>query len=581
MSSPLPIHYDPFSTFLSAVVAIVATWLTFGYEFIQLFLYRRRLLDRHRARRVKREEVQKRRAVKEARRVKAEGRRNQGEEEERRGLMEPGSGPSSGHGHDADELDAQRPGSTSTPTPTINITLDPTADLQDDDEEEEEETGGEDDAQPHPNENGPQFERHEMLAPKRFKAPSGWNGEETSGMISPRSVGPDPMIRSDSLASSSSPDRNVHRRAWTGFNPSDEDLSRTRGSIPRPGSGMSRQGSGPSVATEYDISPHDYAPQNNSIYNDDQHRNQDRPYSHRSESLTTTFSNTSTESLPSLSSSRDYRYSNTEDGNRSMSMTSRASTGNSIANDPTISTAAVQAYAGGAMSLRMRELAHSKPRSISLMWREIFEDLKSGVNRKVLIKGTLLGSSAFCMHYEGMRSMRLGHGIAGLKGGVEWSWTWVGISWVIACAASIVAVVFSAFESRVRVTSDRQKVDGRFLFDDSALVQDGLSPTSRFRSDQLGRDRSDALERHVRRHLLRRCRTRLPRSFPPRRLPAHDRHCLLARLGHSTRPGHLGHPRRLHHLHVVLRLASAIRHAEQGRARCRHPYQTDLVAGHG
>lgn len=420
--------------------------------------------------------------------------------------MEPGLG------HDADELDAQRPGSTSTPTPTINVTLDPTADLQDDDDDEEEETGGEDDVHPHQNENGPhgpQFERHEMLAPKKFKAPSGWNGEETSGMVSPRSVGPDPMIRSDSLASSSSPDRNVHRRAWTGFNPSDEDLSRTRGSIPRPGSGMSRQGSGPSVATEYDISPHDHAPHNK--YHDDQ----DRPYSHRSESLTTTFSNTSTESLPSLSSSRDYRYSNTEDGSRSMSMTSRASTGNSIANDPTISTAAVQAYAGGAMSLRMRELAHSKPRSISLMWREIFEDLKSGVNRKVLIKGTLLGSSAFCMHYEGMRSMRLGHGIAGLKGGVEWSWTWVGISWVIACAASIVAVVFSAFESQVRVTFDHQKVDGRFLFDDSALVQDGLSPTSRFRSDQLGRDRSDALERHVCRHLLRRGRTRLPRSLSP------------------------------------------------------------------
>jgi hypothetical protein len=585
MSSPLPIAYDPFSTFLSAVVAIVATWLTFGYEFIQLFLYRRRLLDRHRARasarkikKEEREEVRmKRREAERRGRGRAEGRRERGEEEERRGLMEPGPG------HDADELDAQRPGSTSTPTPTINITLDPTADLQDDDNEDEEETGREDDVHPHQNENGPQFERHEMLAPKRFKAPSGWNGEETSGMISPRSVGADPMIRSDSLASSSSPDRNVHRRSWIGFNPSDEDLSRTRGSIPRPGSGMSRQGSGPSVATEYDISPHDYAPQpqNNSNYNDDQDRNQDRSYSHRSESLTTTFSNTSTESLPSLSSSRDYRYSNTENGSRSMSMTSRASTGNSIANDPTISTAAVQAYAGGAMSLRMRELAHSKPRSISIMWREIFEDLKSGVNRKVLIKGTLLGSSAFCMHYEGMRSMRLGHGIAGLKGGVEWSWTWVGISWVIACAASIVAVVFSAFESQVRVTSDRQKANSRFLFDDSALVQDGLSPTSRFRSDQLGRDRSDALERHVRRHLLRRCRTRLSWTFPPRRLPAHDRHCLLARLGHSTRPSHLGHPRRLHHLHVVLRLARAIRHAKQGRAGRRHSHQTDLVAGHG
>lgn len=595
MSSPLPIAYDPFSTFLSAVVAIVATWLTFGYEFIQLFLYRRRLLERHRARasarkikKEEREEVRMKRREAERRgrgRGRAEGRTAQGEEEERRGLMGPGSGPSSGHDRGADELDAHPAGSTSAPIPTINVTLDPTADLQDDDDEEEE-TGGEDDvhAKENENENEP-AERHQMLAPKnfKFKAPSGWNGEETSGMVSPRSVGPDPMIRSDSLASSSSPDRNVHRRAWTGFNPSDEDLSRTRGSIPRPGSGKSRQGSGPSVATEYDISPHDYAPQpqNNSNYDDDQDRNQDRSYSHRSESLTTTFSNTSTESLPSLSSSRDYRYSNTENGSRSMSITSRASTGNSIANDPTISTAAVQAYAGGAMSLRMRELAHSKPRSVSLMWREIFEDLKSGVNRKVLIKGTLLGSSAFCMHYEGMRSMRLGHGIVGLKGGVEWSWTWVGISWVIACAASIVAVVFSAFESWVQVTSDRQKIDGRFLFDDSALVQDGLSPTSHFRSDQLGRDRSDALERHVRRHLLRRCRTRLSWTFPPRRLPAHHRHCLLARLGHSTRPSHLGHPRRLHHLHVVLRLARTIRHAEQGRAGCRHTYQTDLVAGHG
>ena len=381
MDSGLPIHYDPFSTGLSAVVAITATWLTFGYEFIQLFLYRERLLERRRQRK---QEVKRRRG--EEKELARRGR------EERRGLT--GGGPG----------ETMVP--VNSPTPTINITLDPTADLHDDDDDEEEETDktGSEDHQP----------QQDTLAPRSFTAPSGWNGE--SGMVSPRSVGPDPMIHLN-LAGNSQPDRNVHRRSWAGFNPSDEDLSK-----PNSNAG-SRQGSHPT--TEY-VSPHD-----GPSTTDDR----DHARSYRSESLATTFSNTSTESLPSLSSSRGY----TLDG--SISITSRASTGNSIANDPTISTAAVQAYAGGAMSLRMRQMNESK--SGRLLWREILDDLKSGITRKVLIKGTLLGSSAFCMHYEGMRSMRLAHGIEGLKGGVEWSWTWVAISWIIACAASVVAIVFS------------------------------------------------------------------------------------------------------------------------------------------
>lgn len=153
MDSGLPITYDPFSTFLSAVVAITATWLTFGYEFIQLFLYRKRLLERHKERK---QATRKRRG--EEKEAVRKGR------EERRGLMDGGPGESVAPVAPA--------------APTINITLDPTADLDDDDE---------DDNEVEPSQHAPAGDPQELSVPRQFAAPSGWTGE--SGMVSPdRSV---------------------------------------------------------------------------------------------------------------------------------------------------------------------------------------------------------------------------------------------------------------------------------------------------------------------------------------------------------------------------------------------------------
>ena len=406
MDLSLPIHYAPIPTAISAIVAITATWLTFGYEFIQLFLYRKRIVQRRRE-------------------VRAEGKRKRGEE---RALL--------AKKQEEEDAEAEQTGSTRSNSVgslevngnvkevvplKINVTLDPTADLHDDgdedDENENEQDGGPDHAV---RANGAGLAMSDIprlnpgLNAPAFKTPTGWQ-PESDGLRSPRATEP-----STSKLGQTVP----QRRSWIGFNTSDEDVSKRNDNVrfPAPGSSVgSRNGSiGP-----LDTSRNTMASQS---------RNGGPQYT-RTESLTT-FSNASTDSLPSLGSSHLGHRMNSQG-----SITSGASTGNSLAQDPTISDAAVQAYAGGAMSLRLRQLKDTNGGAFG--WREVLDDFKSGWNRKVLIKGSLMGSSAFCMHYQGMASMRMGYGIEGLEGGVEWSWVWVAISWVIACIASIAAIVFS------------------------------------------------------------------------------------------------------------------------------------------
>ena len=411
MDLSLPIYYAPIPTAISAIVAITATWLTFGYEFIQLFLYRKRIVQRRRE-------------------VRAEGKRRRGEE---RALL--------AKKQEEEDADAEQTGSTRTNSvdsveangnvtevvpPKINVTLDPTADLHDDededDENENEQNGGPDHAV---RGDGAGVALSSIprlnpgLNPPTFTTPPGWQPEH-DGMVSPRSTEPPSTHLGQSVP---------QRRSWIGFNTSDEDVSRRNDGV-RFHSSVSSVGSRNGSVGPLDTSRNSMAVPSGSGACQQGH----------AESFTT-YSNASTDSLPSLGSSHlGYRM------NSQGSITSGASTGNSLAQDPTISDAAVQAYAGGAMSLRLRQLKNTNGGAFG--WREVLDDFKSGWSRKVLIKGSLLGSSAFCMHYQGMASMRMGYGIEGLEGGVEWNWIWVAVSWVIACIASIAAIVFSKQRQR-------------------------------------------------------------------------------------------------------------------------------------
>jgi hypothetical protein len=476
---PLAIHYLPIPTLISALVAILSTWLTFGYEFLQLFYYRRRASNRRREVRLQgkkrrgeeRALMRRDRAAGEGKgRVKKEGTGNspggnpsQGGtvserptrphrhvrlEEPRGSSFSPGPSTPS-HEENTPNLLPGTPMRNTVEGPTINVTLDPTADLnvEEDEEEEEEEDDIEHDevadeatgvnergyedqsttSRPYSlNQGGLHVPNvsSSRLPGSAFKPTLGWQSSDRDGMISPHSLDP------GTGGQPSQPQTVPTRRNWAGFNPSDEDLSTPNRTNPL----GRRPTAGPSIIRM------DYI---NSNPIDPSHSPSPSPSvstpgtSGRTGSLA--FSDASTESLPSFgSSARGFRMDS------SGSITSRGSTsGGSLTKDAGITDAAVQAYAGGTMSLRLRQLKDTNGGAFG--WREVLDDWKSGWNRKVMIKGVMLGSSAFSMHYQGMASMRMGDEAVGFRGGVEWNWTWIAFSWIIACIASIVAIVFSEY----------------------------------------------------------------------------------------------------------------------------------------